>query len=461
MTVPKFPKVFISYAWGDSLHRARVLQLAETLRGAGVEVVIDRWDLQVGQDMTAFMERMVGDPDITHVLILMDPNYTQKANARTGGVGTETQLISPDVYQDPQQTRYVPLVFSQQEGRPFVPHFLRSRLYFDLSSDQAWEKNWPELLRHLFKVRPSRPPLGRPAPELLRSANEQQGLDSRLSPKWTTVASDLAGPFQQIHQRLHEVLTWHDLDSVRAATLLRPFGFTVGVLASPSQTVDHLSEEFLSFFTTYFQVRREYLLGRKAEPGIEAGHWYKDPRRLCLRITQLHREDSLTAVAFLAREDAALFGPRPRRLLSLLDDDKDDNDIVPVLVVGRTVGGHEFYTYEIWEAGEWSYEKCRLDLKAVALFCERLNEHRPLVHLRGGRLKGKVFEALTQRRTHAAQHITEGFIGMGQKWHPSDYVTTVAHLAKEPAELPEVMKAYSRYGLDRLIASKVEPEGDL
>lgn len=457
MTVPDLPKVFISYAWGEEPHQARVLRLAEALQAEGVYVVIDRWDLQVGQDMTMFMERTVGDPTITHVLILMDPPYAQKANARVGGVGTETQLISPDVYRDPQQTRYVPIVFTEQGGRPFVPHFLRSRLYFDFSSDQAWERSWPGLLRHLFGVGPARPPLGSPDPALLGGHQEWPRPGASASGPPTT-PTDLVGPFHQIHRRIHDVLTWHDLDTVRAATLLRPFDLTVGALASPSQTAERLSEEFLTFFTGYFQVSREYLLCRSPKPGVEAGHWYKDPRRLCRRIVELHQDDTLAAVAFLAREDAALFGTRPRRLFARSED--DGNDIVPLLILRRTVGGYEFHTYEVWEAGQWGYEKCRLDLKAIALFCEHLNDQRLLVHLRGGSLKVKVFEAITQRQEHVAQHLKEGFLGMGRKWHPGDYVTTVAHLAKDQAELPKVATWYARYGLDQLIKSGVDLLGD-
>lgn len=52
------PRVFISYAWGDDSYKARVLQLAAALRTeAGVDVVLDSWDLRAGQDMTVFTEQ--------------------------------------------------------------------------------------------------------------------------------------------------------------------------------------------------------------------------------------------------------------------------------------------------------------------------------------------------------------------------------------------------------------------
>lgn len=44
------------------------------------------------------MEKSVLDESITNVLILIDPTYAKKANERAGGVGTETQIISAEVY---------------------------------------------------------------------------------------------------------------------------------------------------------------------------------------------------------------------------------------------------------------------------------------------------------------------------------------------------------------------------
>lgn len=92
------PKVFISYAWGSQEHDEKVITLATNLKGDGVDVVFDKWQLKEGNDTYKFMEKSVLDESITNVLILIDPIYVRKANARDGGVGTETQIISPEVY---------------------------------------------------------------------------------------------------------------------------------------------------------------------------------------------------------------------------------------------------------------------------------------------------------------------------------------------------------------------------
>jgi hypothetical protein len=91
-------KVFISYSWTDEPHKEWVLRLAERLRADGIDVVLDRWDLKEGQDTLSFMEQMVTDPAVTKVIAVCDQAYADKANGRRGGVGTESQIISREVY---------------------------------------------------------------------------------------------------------------------------------------------------------------------------------------------------------------------------------------------------------------------------------------------------------------------------------------------------------------------------
>ena len=76
----------------------------------GVEVILDVWDLEEGNDTHAFMEQCINEPTITNVLILLDPIYAKKANAHIGGVGTETQIISAKVYREVEQDKFIPII---------------------------------------------------------------------------------------------------------------------------------------------------------------------------------------------------------------------------------------------------------------------------------------------------------------------------------------------------------------
>ena len=72
--------------------------MAEQMVNDGVDVVLDVWDLKEGDDKYAFMEKMVTDESVTHVLVFSDSEYAAKADARKAGVGTESQIISREVY---------------------------------------------------------------------------------------------------------------------------------------------------------------------------------------------------------------------------------------------------------------------------------------------------------------------------------------------------------------------------
>ena len=61
--------------------------------------MLDVYDLKEGHDKYAFLEKMVTDPEVSHVLVICDKAYEEKANARNAGVGTESQIISKEVYQ--------------------------------------------------------------------------------------------------------------------------------------------------------------------------------------------------------------------------------------------------------------------------------------------------------------------------------------------------------------------------
>lgn len=145
------PKVFISYSWSPPEHEQFVVDLATSLRGHGVDAVLDKWDLKPGHDKYAFMESMVVDPGIQKVLVVCDKKYQEKANARAGGVGTESQIISQELYGRVNQTKFVPVVCEyDDDGQACLPVFMKHLIYIDLSSDERYGAGLDELLRLIY-----------------------------------------------------------------------------------------------------------------------------------------------------------------------------------------------------------------------------------------------------------------------------------------------------------------------
>lgn len=147
------PKVFISYAWGTDEYQAKVLAFATSLMQDGVDVVFDKWSLKEGNDTYAYMESCVTDESVTNVIILLDPTYSKKADDRKGGVGTETQIISPEIYGKVTQEKFIPVVFERDDnGEIKKPVFLNGTLHFDLSLTDKYDEEYTRLVKRLYGV---------------------------------------------------------------------------------------------------------------------------------------------------------------------------------------------------------------------------------------------------------------------------------------------------------------------
>lgn len=183
------PKVFISYSWHPEKNKIWVQRLAERLIQDGVNVKLDVWDLKHGHDKYVFMEQMVKDSDIKKVLVICNEDYARKADDRTGGVGTESLIMSSDIYSLAEQTKFIPILVEKKNGEPCLPTFLKSRMYIDMSSNDIYELGYDQLLRDIYE----KPLLRKPAlgkmpsyleadePVLLSTAQEQRMLKEKVA----------------------------------------------------------------------------------------------------------------------------------------------------------------------------------------------------------------------------------------------------------------------------------------
>lgn len=141
-------KVFISYSWTPENNREWVKRLVQRLEQDGVQIVIDYKDLKLGNDKFAFMERIVSDETIDKVLIVCNKSYKEKADSRKGGVGDESAIITSHVYGNIKQEKFIPIVTEYNEdGKPYLPHYLESRMYTDLVD---FDKGYKELLANIL-----------------------------------------------------------------------------------------------------------------------------------------------------------------------------------------------------------------------------------------------------------------------------------------------------------------------
>ena len=153
----KSPKAFISYARESDEIINWTNELATMLRYDGINVMIDKWGLVPGDQLTHFMERAIREND--YVLVICTPAYKQKSDQRVGGVGYEGDIITAEVYTNRNHRKYIPILRIGNMEESF-PTWMGSKFYIDLSQQVFHESNYRELVSAIYEQRHTIPPIG-------------------------------------------------------------------------------------------------------------------------------------------------------------------------------------------------------------------------------------------------------------------------------------------------------------
>ncbi|MGB0409404.1 MAG: toll/interleukin-1 receptor domain-containing protein [Opitutales bacterium] len=156
---PFTPLVFISYSHDTREHKQWVLELAQELvREHHVDVILDQWDLEHGDDMARFMRESVDRCD--RVLMICTEPYVEKADGGKGGVGYEAMIVDVELIRDLGTKKFVPVI--RQDGDEIrLPKSVGTRLGANLSESANREEEMKTLVERLHKLPPpSKPALG-------------------------------------------------------------------------------------------------------------------------------------------------------------------------------------------------------------------------------------------------------------------------------------------------------------
>jgi hypothetical protein len=151
------PRVFVSYAHSTNRHHDWIIRFSTSLWDKGIEAILDVWHLQPGEDRFAFMEKAIASSDF--VLLICTPEYAEKANARTGGVGYESMVVTGQLASNLDTNKFIPILRSGDwETAP--PVWLRSRIGIDLHDDPYSAAEFAKLLRTLHGQPLTAPAIG-------------------------------------------------------------------------------------------------------------------------------------------------------------------------------------------------------------------------------------------------------------------------------------------------------------
>ena len=151
------PLVFVSYSHDTREHKQWVLELAQELvRDHRVDVILDQWDLEHGDDMARFMRESVDRCD--RVLMICTESYVEKADDGTGGVGYEAMIVDGELIRDLGTRKFIPVI-RQQDVEIRLPKSVGTRLGANLSEGADREEEMKALVERLHQL----PPLTKPA----------------------------------------------------------------------------------------------------------------------------------------------------------------------------------------------------------------------------------------------------------------------------------------------------------
>lgn len=140
----------MSYSHDDDEHRDWVLQLSSRLRGNGVDVCLDRWDVTLGGNLTHYMERTADDT--YRVIAVVSETYSRKCDDRSGGAGVEAQMLSARLFSELDSDAVIPIIRSNPKNPPDLPAFLGGRLWQDFRDATTEEAAYERLLRDIHGV---------------------------------------------------------------------------------------------------------------------------------------------------------------------------------------------------------------------------------------------------------------------------------------------------------------------
>lgn len=141
------PKVFISYSQDTKEHEEWVRQLATHLIDHGVDIILDQWDLRIGDDLLSFMESGLNSSKL--VLCICSEEYVKKADDSRGGVGYEKNIIGYSLFKNSNANYVIPII-RNNSSKNLTPTFLNTKKYMDFRNDDDYQNNYNELINRIY-----------------------------------------------------------------------------------------------------------------------------------------------------------------------------------------------------------------------------------------------------------------------------------------------------------------------
>jgi hypothetical protein len=192
--------VFISYKWQDDAHNRWVERLATDLRLAGINAVLDQWEVKLGDSFTDYMTSKINEADV--VLFVMTSKAVAAVESpkdKGGALKFEMQIAAARRIAG-ERMRLIPVY---REGKKTAAH-VRDHRYADFRNDSQYKQRLLELVADLQGLSKA-PPIGIHERNTEHRSISQNFVDNRLgasvdSPKHDLEHSLILGHINDLNQ---------------------------------------------------------------------------------------------------------------------------------------------------------------------------------------------------------------------------------------------------------------------
>jgi len=257
------PTAFISYSWESDEHRKWVRRFASDLRASGVNVLLDQWEVRLGDDVTQFMEHGLQIADF--VILVCTEAFATKANNRIGGVGYEQAIVTATLLNGQYVRGRFVCVLRHGTPSSAIPLYMQVRLWLDMRDEKKYPEGLNQLLFHLLdRYGKAQGSVSQPVFAL---ANKSRPTPSAPAPplkKWALVAgAGVARAFSPELAGLSEYLG--------RCLAKRGFGLVTGGWFGVDETTARAFAEVTEDSVVALENRLVQVLPKSKEPAFAAG----------------------------------------------------------------------------------------------------------------------------------------------------------------------------------------------
>ena len=161
--MPDAARVFISYSWDSVDHTGRVLELADALRGRGIDVILDQYvHPEPEEGWPRWMDRNLDEAKF--VVMVCTETYRRRVMGleepgKGFGVRWEGSLIYNRIYNDkPSGSRFIPILLLPGSEPAHIPNPVQGHSHYRITTFDLTDPGFEALYRHLTGQAPTPPP---------------------------------------------------------------------------------------------------------------------------------------------------------------------------------------------------------------------------------------------------------------------------------------------------------------